>query len=356
MQEYNKASEWFNDLYEKHKENHENIPWARKAVNPLLQSYLDDESENHGGKALVVGCGLGDDAHALEVAGYEVVAIDVSEAALEIAKERSEGSTIVYEKQDIFDMPEKYNAYFDFVFEALTIQSLPVKFREQMIEAVAKTLAPKGKLLVVAHKKQGDFDGPPWPLTQEEVNLFKNHALNELEFEIHIEGSNVSNSRFRVLYEKMEAVEIDEKVLYGLKQRTCNSDEMNYESAKIAPLWKKFDTLIDVDYKGGERVYGVYTNYESDATGPFDVYASYDGAEVKSANLQKVVIKAGKYLVFKECVQTPDDTARVKAIIEAWSRVWNYFSQEESKYKRAFNTDFEYYRDATHIELYISIE
>jgi 2-polyprenyl-3-methyl-5-hydroxy-6-metoxy-1,4-benzoquinol methylase len=203
MQEHNKASEWFNEVYEKHKENHHNIPWARKAVNPLLQTYLDDRMQTHKGKALVVGCGLGDDAHALEVAGYDVVAIDVSQAALDIARERSIDSGIIYEKQDIFDMPQKYDGYFDFVFEALTIQSLPVKFREKMIEAVAKTLAPGGKLLVVAHQKQREFDGPPWPLTKEQIDMFKNHDLKELEFDIHTEESNISNSRFRVLYQKV---------------------------------------------------------------------------------------------------------------------------------------------------------
>ncbi|MBN2815946.1 MAG: methyltransferase domain-containing protein [Campylobacterales bacterium] len=203
MQEHNKATEWFDELYKKHKNSHENIPWARKAVNPLLQTYLDDTSHTHKGRALVVGCGLGDDAHALEVAGYNVVAIDVSEAALEIARERSVGSTIIYEKQDIFDMPEKYNGYFDFVFEALTIQSLPVKFREKMIEAVADTLAQDGKLLLVAHKKSREFEGPPWPLTKEEVDLFKNHGLKELSFEVHTQESQVSNSHFRVLYQKV---------------------------------------------------------------------------------------------------------------------------------------------------------
>lgn len=203
MQEYNKASAWFNDLYEKHKDNHENIPWARQAVNPLLESYLEDETQTHKGKALVIGCGLGDDAHALEIAGYDVLAIDVSEVALELAQKRSKDSTIRYEKQDIFDMPDKYKGYFDFVFEALTIQSLPIEFREKMIKAISETLAPKAKLLVVAHERKRDVSGPPWPLTQEEIDLFKvAEDLKELSLEIHSEGSAVSPKKFRALYEK----------------------------------------------------------------------------------------------------------------------------------------------------------
>ena len=203
MQEHNKASSWFNDLYEEHKDNHENIPWATQAVNTLLKSYIEDETQTHKGKALVIGCGLGDDAHALEVAGYDVVAIDVSEVALELAQKRSTDSSIKYEKQDIFDMPEKYNGYFDFVFEAFTIQSLPREFRGKMIKAISKTLAPNAKILVVANKQTKLFDGPPWPLTQEEINLFKTaQGLKELSFETCEEESQVSSSKFKVLYEK----------------------------------------------------------------------------------------------------------------------------------------------------------
>lgn len=200
-QAHNKASDWFDDLYKNNKESHENIPWARQAVNPLLQSYLDEET-THKGKALVIGCGLGDDANALEEAGYDVVAIDVSQTALDLAKKRFYNSHIVFEKQDIFDMPHRYDAYFDFVFEAFTIQSLPVEFREKMIKAVADTVVPLGKLLVIAHKREEHFDGPPWPLEESEINLFEQHGLIELTHEIHTEESKISNTRFKVLYAK----------------------------------------------------------------------------------------------------------------------------------------------------------
>jgi len=202
MQEHNRASEWFNGLYEEHKDNHENIPWARGAVNPLLNSYLSDRRQVHKGKALVIGCGLGDDAYALELAGYDVVAIDVSKVALALAKEKFPDSCISFELQDIFDMPQHYKEHFDFVFEALTIQSLPVKFREKIIDAIVDTLALNARLLLVAHKKEDEFTGPPWPLTKEEVDMFKKAGLDELLFEIHTEESKISHSKFRVLYER----------------------------------------------------------------------------------------------------------------------------------------------------------
>ena len=202
MQEHNKASAWFENLYKQNENSHENIPWAKKDVNPLLQTYLDKKIL-HKGKALVVGCGLGDDAYALELAGYEVVAIDVSKVALELAREKFPDSKVSFELQDIFDMSKKYQEHFDFVFEALTIQSLPVEFREQMINAIGDTLALNARLLLVAHEKQKETDGPPWPLTKDEVDMFKSYGLKELAFEMHSEKSKISSSKFRVLYARV---------------------------------------------------------------------------------------------------------------------------------------------------------
>lgn len=197
MKAHHKASAWFDGLYQENKETHENIPWARQAVNPLLQTYLDSKAE-HTGMALVIGCGLGDDAAALAEAGYDVTAIDVSQTALDLAKERFPDTNITFKKQDIFE----YDEQFDFVFEAFTIQSLPVEFREKMVKAVAKTVAKRGTLLLIAHKREVAFDGPPWPMEPHEVAWFSKEGLVELSHDIHTEDSKVSNTRFRVLYSK----------------------------------------------------------------------------------------------------------------------------------------------------------
>ncbi|MDQ7043818.1 MAG: methyltransferase domain-containing protein [Sulfurimonas sp.] len=201
MSREKKASEWFEDFYKENENSHHNIPWAKQSVNPLLQTYLD-EKRVHKGKALVIGCGLGDDAYALANAGYETVAIDISQTALRIAQKRFEGTDITFEKQDIFDMPHKYCEYFDFIFESLTIQSLPREFRSKMIKAVARCAADNGEILVVAHKKGLSDGGPPWPLTPQEIEEFKEHNLQELSSELITEPSNISNTRFRILYKK----------------------------------------------------------------------------------------------------------------------------------------------------------
>jgi 2-polyprenyl-3-methyl-5-hydroxy-6-metoxy-1,4-benzoquinol methylase len=194
---HNKATEWFDGLYKNNTKTQENIPWAKQAVNPLLASYLGEDII-HGGRALVIGCGLGDDAKALEDAGYDVTAIDVSQTALDLAQERFPDSGITFLKQDIFE----YESEFDFVFEAFTVQSLPVEFREKMITAVANTVAQNGKLLLVAHKLETMLGGPPWPLEAHQVDLFKEEGLAELSHELHTEEAHISNTRFRVLYQR----------------------------------------------------------------------------------------------------------------------------------------------------------
>ncbi len=150
----------------------------------------------------------------------------------------------------------------------------------------------------------------------------------------------------------MNIVEIDEKVIYGLSTRTTNANEMNLETAKIGKTWQKFDNEVTVDYQGGERVYGVYYNYESDANGEFDVLA---GCTKENNSLDKAVIQKGKYLVFETKAKTPDDNSRIQAVIETWGKVWKYFGDESSEYKRAYKTDFEYYKNQSEIDIYISL-
>jgi predicted transcriptional regulator YdeE len=149
----------------------------------------------------------------------------------------------------------------------------------------------------------------------------------------------------------MKLVEINEKWISGLSARTTNAKEMNPATGKIGPLWKEFDEKVEVDYKNGNRVYGVYFNYESDATGEFSVLAGTDQLHVNStAKLETIVIKRGKYLVFTEKGDIP------KIVFETWGKIWEYFADKNAKYKRLYTTDFEYYINQNEIEVHIAVK
>ena len=149
----------------------------------------------------------------------------------------------------------------------------------------------------------------------------------------------------------MEPVEVKEKKIYGLSARTRNADEMNPSTARIGRLWQEFDKTVEVDYRSGNRVYAVYSNYESDMNGEYSILAGTDQPNAKSARaLETKVIPAGKYIVFRAKGEVP------AVVFEAWGKVWEYFSGKNAKYERSYVTDFEYYVNQSEIEIYIAVK
>jgi len=151
----------------------------------------------------------------------------------------------------------------------------------------------------------------------------------------------------------MKTVFIEEFVIYGLSTRTCNANEMDAKTAKIGQLWQDFTKQVEVDFKNGERAYGVYYNYKSDANGDFNVLA---GTSKSHLNLEQVTIQKGRYLVFENQATSANDMARVQAVIQTWGQIWQYFADGHTGYKRTFTTDFEHYKNPTVIAIYIAIE
>ena len=147
----------------------------------------------------------------------------------------------------------------------------------------------------------------------------------------------------------MEVRELSNMVVQGFVVRTDNETEMT-EQGKIPELWQKFWTKLGVNQQNGENAFGVYTNYESDHTGQFDVIAGVNSeTQLSNENTAQVTIAAGKYLVFTQQGEMPE------AVIEAWTQVWRYFSQPDVGYQRKFTTDFERYIAEDKVEVYIAI-
>jgi predicted transcriptional regulator YdeE len=149
----------------------------------------------------------------------------------------------------------------------------------------------------------------------------------------------------------MKLVSMDEKRVVGLSTRTTNAKEMNPATGMIGPLWKEFDAKVKVDYKDGNRVYGVYFNYESDATGEYSVLAGTDQLNAgSSTKLETIVIQSGKYLVFAAKGDIP------KIVFDTWGKVWKYFSTKNAKYERSYTTDFERYINQNEIEVCVAVK
>ncbi|MCD8521137.1 MAG: GyrI-like domain-containing protein [Saccharospirillaceae bacterium] len=149
----------------------------------------------------------------------------------------------------------------------------------------------------------------------------------------------------------MNISEINGFEVTGFVIRTTNADEANPSTAKIGNLWSAFYANAAPKLEERSRVYGLYTHYESDFTGAFDVVACADTLSPEQLpNSVKFIIPSGKYVTFSASGEMPN------AVIDLWSEVWNYFGSENCPHERAYTTDFEYYKSANEIEIFIAVK
>lgn len=174
-------TEWFETLYASSDPDGVGVPWANMTTHPAFDAWLSRHSLDGEGKAaLVVGCGMGDDAIALEARGFSVTAFDVSQSAIDLCKERFPRSTVDFRQADLLEPQPQWQGAFDFVLEIYTIQALPPAYEEDLITSIASFVATDGHLVVVAETRAAPrafSDGPPWLLTPAHVDEFIRRGL-----------------------------------------------------------------------------------------------------------------------------------------------------------------------------------
>ena len=130
----------------------------------------------------------------------------------------------------------------------------------------------------------------------------------------------------------------------GFSQRTKNSDEFNEITAKLPTLWQKFYSS-PLANKG--NIFEVYSDYESDQHGHYNVTVGITCSD--DTNTESTQINEGYYLVFHGEGLMP------LTVIETWKQIWAYF-EEEKQHQRNFISDFEEYKSADKMAIYIGIK
>ena len=206
MSEEDKPTDWFESLYRDASVEGEGVPWTNMATHPSFAAWLETNSLQGSEKgALVVACGMGDDAIELESWGYQVTAFDVAESAIDHCKRRFPDSTVDFQTADLFDENKQWRHRFDFVLEIYTIQALLPKYAETLIPKIADFVAPGGRLLVVTvtgDKPRSFEDGPPWILTPDYVTEFESLGLEIVDRMVREAASKANNDVWVTTFER----------------------------------------------------------------------------------------------------------------------------------------------------------
>jgi SAM-dependent methyltransferase len=197
------ATGWFETLYAEADGNNNTIPWADLEPNKCLVEFAElTNLQGNSRSALVVGCGLGDDAKFLDDLGFKVTAFDVSATAIEWAKQLHADTKIEFHTADLFDSPQMWNKAFDFVLEIYTIQPLPLEIRPVVIDEIAKFVKNDGKLLVVTRGREDDEEPLelPWALSKRDLSRFAENGLRENQFIEMLGNEEIPVRRFVIEY------------------------------------------------------------------------------------------------------------------------------------------------------------
>lgn len=146
-----------------------------------------------------------------------------------------------------------------------------------------------------------------------------------------------------------KVIELEEKLVSGIKVRTNNFSENVYEV--IGGLWEKFysETYNKIENKVNGRSLGIYTEYENDEKGDYTMMTACE-ISFSDKNNDMIIkkIPAGKYAVF-----TIRGDVRTE-VGKFWEQLW------KMKLDRTFICDYEEYCEGTMedclINIYIGIK
>lgn len=202
----NDPTGWFEELYREARGDHEKVSWADLEPNRFLVRYAEQINlQGNNRKALVVGCGLGDDARFLHDLNFDVTAFDISKTAIEWARRLHKNTDIKFVAADLFNAPKDWYQAFEFVLEVYTIQPLPLEMRPQVIDAIANFVEFRGNLIVVTRGREDD-EKPlelPWALSRKDLARFETNGLKQISFEKMFGDEDEPIPHFVLEYERI---------------------------------------------------------------------------------------------------------------------------------------------------------
>lgn len=206
-QEEDKPLDWFDTIYKIAHGDHTKVFWADLKPSPYLINWLEkDIIKKSSKKAIVIGCGVGDDAEALSEYGFEVTAFDISPTAIELCKSRYPNTKVNYLIANLFDYDKSWFQNFDLVYECNTIQVLPGEYRIKARVSISNLICKDGYVLVSCRSRDEgkQLDDIPLPMDKKEIDKFKlDDKLEEISFLSYNDNQTPSVPHFFAIYKRV---------------------------------------------------------------------------------------------------------------------------------------------------------
>lgn len=206
------SPEWFDSIYRTASGDSAGVPWAKLKPNPFLLAWLNAEAAARvrpGSRAIVVGCGLGDDVAELISRGYDVTGFDISPTAIDWARKRFPADSHAFIHADLFNLPTRFRHRFELVVEISTLQALLPAQREAASLAIANLCGPRGVVLTICRARDDDSPldhsaPPPYPICPAELSaLMEAAGLKPCRaFDDFMDDETPPVRRLRALFER----------------------------------------------------------------------------------------------------------------------------------------------------------
>lgn len=154
---------------------------------------------------------------------------------------------------------------------------------------------------------------------------------------------------------RYEKVNLSEKLIAGVKDRTSSLLESEYEEAKIPMLWRTYfqsSILSPIpDECENSPAYALYYEYEDGMSAEYSVLVGTEVSQTKNIKneYEHTKIQKGEYLRFDASGTLPE------TVIKLWQDIWKFFEQNK-EYERVFRSDFEVYSGEEDVSIYIGIK
>jgi ubiquinone/menaquinone biosynthesis C-methylase UbiE len=180
----------------------EDLGWELGKPRPILVEFVEKGFIKKG-KALDLCCGAGTNTVYLAKKGFEVTAIDISQKAIEYAKEKAEHANVKinFIMRSFVDLPFQ-DEEFNFVFDMGCFHHVKIEDRASFIEGVYRVLKKGGDYLLTCFSYK---NGPAWNHFTEKqlISLFSGYfEIREIRHVSSIEGDGVRRFFFTVWMKK----------------------------------------------------------------------------------------------------------------------------------------------------------